>query len=239
MKRCICIIGSGNVATHLAKAFRDKADVTMVSPRTLAGLPAKADVYILAVTDDAIPTVAQSLGEVNGIVVHTSGSTPMSALLPYAARPGVLYPLQTFSKEDTIDYSAIPVFVDCNDEDDLKTLMQTAELFTDKIYVADEETRRRLHIAAVFSCNFVNHLLAISSDILSKERLPLSILRPLIDKTIDKAFSLFNPALGQTGPAVRQDMSTIDKHLSMLESTPEVRNLYQTITQDIINYHSR
>lgn len=232
----ISIIGQGNVATHLAKAFSSRANVTSVNSRTLQGLPTKSDIYIIAVADSAIPDVAQAMIGVDGMVVHTSGTSAATILKPYFSRYGVFYPLQTFSKEVSLDYSSIPVFIESAPEDGT-LLRECASLFTTSIYEADSTVRMQMHIAAVFSCNFVNALLGIGADIMHQAELPFELLHPLLRQTIEKAFSLKNPSDGQTGPAVRYDYKTLCRHILALQSNPDREKIYNTLTNYIMNRH--
>ncbi len=232
MKR-ICIIGTGNVAAHLCVALSDKVDELInVSSRTLEEIPLDSDMYLLAVSDDAIAEVASGLPKLRGILAHTSGSVPMQRLEPYAERYGVFYPLQTFTKGDDLDYAEIPVFIEGNSPEVVKSLEEAAALFTTRIYPADSNRRRRLHIASVFACNYVNHLWDIADSLLAEDGLSLDVLHPLIKATAAKIRHM-SPHEAQTGPARRGDLQVIEKHLSMLQDSPEA-DIYQLLADSIL-----
>lgn len=229
----IAIIGRGNVATHLSRAFAGPAEVTMVNPRTLDSLPADADLCLISVSDDAIPAVASRLAALDAVVAHTSGTTPMSVLAEAGCRrTAVLYPLQTFSKDVPLDYAAIPVFIEGNSDESLDIARRAAELFSEKIIPADSDVRRKLHIASVLSCNFVNHLWALSEELLAEDGISFDLLRPLIAETLRKT-SEVSPKQGQTGPARRHDRRTIDAHLEMLADRPVLHQIYSLLSQSI------
>ncbi|WP_316844412.1 Rossmann-like and DUF2520 domain-containing protein [Pedobacter psychrodurus] len=247
----IVLLGSGNVATHLAKALKAKGEdiVQVYSPnlnnaKLLADLIAaeavddlddlkqNADLYIISVKDDAIETVAQSLKEVTGLVVHTSGTTDINTLSSAVKKAGVFYPLQTFSKTKDISFENIPLCIEASDGDQLAILSALAAKISRQVYELDGEKRKVLHLAAVFACNFPNHLYALANKILNQNGLDFEIIRPLIAETADKVMDNL-PENVQTGPAVRADESTLNKHLSMLTTMPELQNIYQTLSNSI------
>ncbi|MDE6391868.1 MAG: DUF2520 domain-containing protein [Muribaculaceae bacterium] len=232
----IDIIGKGNVGTHLAIALKDVADVASVSSRTLEGLRNDSDIYLISVTDDVISDVAsQVAGHIpcRATLAHTSGSTPLSAISGFHRFTGVFYPLQTFSKNVSLEYADIPFFIEGSDSNTHDILCETARLVSRSVYTADSEKRRDLHVASVLSCNFVNHLWALASGYLSQKELPFDALKPLIRETTRK-IQAANPADVQTGPAVRHDMKTIEAHMSRLESDPELKEIYRLLTLSII-----
>lgn len=253
----IDIIGTGNVATHLFRAFGaigDVADVAMINPHTLEGKRSRADYTLIAVKDDAIPDIAKKIQSFNcGVIAHTSGSTSLDTLVMAsigvdtncAAKKiengkcgfGVFYPLQTFSKGVDLNYSEIPIFIEGSDKTSEDALHKLASLISDKVMSADSHQRRVLHIAAVFACNFTNHLIGMSREILGFNNLPLEVLRPLVNETLRKAFVSNDPYKLQTGPAVRGDGSTMNAHLELLDSFPEMKNVYETLSKSIIEKH--
>lgn len=257
----IDIIGTGNVATHLHKAFsavREIADVVMINPHTFEGKRSKVDYTLIAVKDDAIPEIAKKIQHFNcGIVAHTSGSTSLATLVNAHAEShaapdlnriatktetgisgyGVFYPLQTFSKNVDLNYSEIPIFIEGSDKTSEAYLLNLASLISDKVLRADSHQRRILHIAGVFACNFTNHLIGISQEILEANNLQLESLKPLVNETLRKAFLSDNPYKLQTGPAVRGDESTMNAHLELLDSFPEMKNVYKTLSNSIIEKH--
>ena len=250
----IVLLGSGNVATHLFRAFsaaeeiqvkqvynhskdtldffRNKTEVT-----TEISELASADIYLLALKDDVIPEIAPKLSDKNVLVVHTSGSVAMDALAD-CPRRGVFYPLQTFSKDKEVDYSEIPFCLEANNSRDLELLKQVAAKISKKSYEVSSAERKKLHLSAVFVCNFVNHLYAVGEQICQKSEIPFEILKPLIKETANKV-QQESPAKVQTGPAIRSDRSTIDAHLHLLESSQENREIYTLLTSAIQTFHGK
>ena len=168
-KKIINIIGRGNVATHLANAFEGKAEINMVNPHSLAELNTDADLTIISVTDTAIAKVLDKLPKINGIVAHTSGSTSIDVFKSFRQdRFGVFYPLQTFSKSKKLKYEDIPFYIEASDKITADTLFNYALLISDNVRFADSSQREKLNIAAVLSCNFVNHLWALSEKYLKE-----------------------------------------------------------------------
>lgn len=192
-----------------------------------------ADYYIISVKDDAVAPVAAALHSVTGIVAHTSGSVPADALLPASDQTGVFYPLQTFSKADTVDVRQVPFFIEGNDTAVFDSLTSLARKISDRVYAADSAHRAVLHIAAVFACNFANNLWAIASDLLAQGGYSLDVMKPLLEATLDKAMRM-HPDLAQTGPAVRGDTRVIDSHRSKLSGTD--LQIYDLLTQSIANH---
>jgi predicted short-subunit dehydrogenase-like oxidoreductase (DUF2520 family) len=224
MKR-IVVIGQGNVAWHLCRWLAPIAEVIHVNSRSLEGLPAKADLYIISVSDGAIASVAQKLTNVDGVVVHTSGSSDIDTLPAEIKRRGVLYPMQTFTKGKELEYNTIPLFVEGNDSSVEQYLLEVATLMSGNVQTADSDKRRRIHLSAVFACNYVNYLFTLAEDVLKIDGLNLSLLYPLIDETINKSRSI-TPEQAQTGPARRHDMVTIAKHEALLSDYTEMKKLY-------------
>lgn len=257
----IALIGAGNVATHLGrKLFGVGEELTQVFSRNwlkakqladelgavpvvdLAEITASADLYLIAVHDDAIGEVAARLAEngvVDRLVVHTSGATPMqlfSEAAPGLERVGVLYPLQTFSKIRQPDFTKIPICVDASQTSDRELLRSLALNISPHVYPINDQQRATLHLAAVFVNNFTNHLFAIGENILKVGDLPFEMLLPLIQETVGK---LENgpPAAMQTGPAIRHDEATIERHLRQLDGQPDLQEIYRLISQNIIASH--
>ncbi len=229
----ICIIGQGNVATHLCVALFGKVDeLLQVNSRTLDDLPLDCDCYILAVSDDAIASVAARLPRLSGIVAHTSGSKPLEVLTPYADRCGVVYPLMTFSKEADLDYSLIPFFIEGSSDDVVAELTSLASQISDRVCVMDSATRLKMHVASVFACNFTNYLWSATYGLLQQADVPFQYILPLIDATTEKIHHL-TPRNAQTGPAKRGDTSVINAHLNALASSPQLQELYRLLTEAI------
>lgn len=248
----VVIVGSGNVATHLslAMASLEGIEICQVYSPTEAHAeilaerlncdfvtdPAQirkdADVYLFALKDQALETVIRAVPANNGLWLHTSGSMPMQVFAGYTERYGVLYPLQTFSKSREISFRGIPLFIECHREEDKNCLEDLARRLSGKVCELSSEKRRSLHLAAVFACNFTNHIYALAEEILAKEGLSRDYLFPLIDETAAKVHEL--PAQeAQTGPAIRYDENIINKHLCMLADDPDVQTLYRLLSQSI------
>lgn len=251
MKRVV-IIGSGNVATSLAHGLAARCEVAQIYSRTLAhaqaladaiGCPATnnfdelvrdADVYIVAVKDDAIVDVLAAVPDNGALWVHTSGSKPISLFEGYRRRYGVLWPMQSFSREVVAPLDEVHFFAEGSDEAALNDLMSLAQLLSSHVVAAGSEQRRWLHVASVFSCNFANHLWALADELLEAQGLPFDALKPLIRTTVDKLDRL-TPSESQTGPAVRHDTQVIDNHLAMLDG--DKRDIYRLLTESIMNHH--
>ncbi len=252
----IVIIGSGNVASHLALRLKDAENthVAQVYSPTLAhaedlanklpdcqavssvdDIKRDANFYLISLTDSAVPSFAAQMPEVDGIVAHTSGSVPMSVL--GSERAGVLYPLQTFTKEAQLVMTDVPFFIEATDEATLHALIALARLIAPnrQPQLADSRQRQTIHLAAVFASNFANNLWAIAEKILAKEEYPLDVLMPLIQATLDKAKTI-SPVAGQTGPAIRHNQEIIDKHIDMLSGDPALQRIYIDLTQNIQRY---
>jgi predicted short-subunit dehydrogenase-like oxidoreductase (DUF2520 family) len=150
-------------------------------------------------------------------------------------RKGVFYPLQTFSKNREVNFNNVPICVEATEAEDLKLLMNLGKSLSEKVVEVNSEERTKLHLAAVFVNNFVNHLYAIGDDILSDNELPFDLLHPLIEETASKIKTLA-PSQVQTGPASRGDQKTIEKHLHLLKEGP-ISVLYQQLTESITKKH--
>lgn len=238
-KRKVTIVGTGNVACHLFKVLssvksREEWETVIVNSRTLEGLPELSDLILISVKDDAIPEVALRLIGKGKTVAHTSGSVSIDVLKGIAKEYGVFYPLQTFSKKRELNYKEIPFFIEGNDEQAFKTLRELASEISAEVFEADSQIRKKLHIAAVFACNFSNHLVSIADDLLHEEELDYKVLLPLLKETIGKLDSL-PPREAQTGPAVRDDESVMTIHKEMLRERPELQTIYQLLSDSIRN----
>jgi predicted short-subunit dehydrogenase-like oxidoreductase (DUF2520 family) len=248
-------VGAGNVAWHLAQAF-DEAGVKVVEvysrnflhaeslcqhlyeaepKRDLDFLDSKADLLLISVSDDALAEVIDNLIlRPDMLVAHTSGSISMKVFEGYPYPYGVFYPLQTFSKKRNLDVSKVPFCIEGQNDKVVHQLTQLARKISKAVYQISSEERKILHISAVFACNFVNHLLALSKDILDGEKLDFAILKPLIQETIQKALDSKSPLDVQTGPAVRRDFQVIEQHLHYLEQEPLKKKIYEILTESIL-----
>lgn len=252
----IVVIGSGNVATLLGCRLKAMGHhmVQVYSPtaahahqlatklqaevaENLSSVVSDADIYLIAVKDDAIPAVAQQLSHVGGVVVHTAGSVDVDILKPYCPRRGVLYPLQTISKDKELDFSVIPLFVEANTTADEAMLMGVASQLSTDVHRANSAARKAVHLSAVYACNFVNHLYALAYDVLEQHQLPFDVLKPLIAETSQKVMTML-PHDAQTGPAVRNDKSVMNSHLQMISDASQ-RQLYQLLSQSIMRRYQQ
>ncbi|MFV5687957.1 Rossmann-like and DUF2520 domain-containing protein [Flavobacterium sp. ZT3R25] len=247
----VIIIGSGNVAQHLIAAFQDsqnlgsEIELVQVFSRQTTNVSnildydkitddwnalVEADLYIIAVSDDAIADVSSQLPFKNRLVVHTSGSVSLNAL-DDNNRKGVFYPLQTFSKNKVVDFKTIPICLESENATDFQLLDKVAKAISEKVFAINSEQRKALHVAAVFVNNFVNHLYEIGSEICQEHQVPFEILKPLIAETAEKIMVL-SPEEAQTGPAKRNDTATIEAHEAFL-SNENYLTIYKTLTQSI------
>ena len=256
----ITLIGAGNLATRLGTALKDKGykflqvySRTIESAGALAdkldcepvnapeSISGEADLYICALKDDALAEVL-SLVTATGFgktpMIHTSGSLPMSVLAPFSDKYGVLYPLQTFSKDKEIDFISIPIFIEASEPDVLEILSRISRDLSDNVINLDSEKRKALHVSAVFACNFVNYMYTVAGDILDKNDLDFQYLIPLIDETAKKIHEM-KPVSAQTGPAKRYDNKIIEQHINMLSYSPALAELYETISKRIFERHKQ
>ena len=217
------------MASFLKEHIKPPFELTAVGGRQRkCPIPQDADLYIIAVSDRSIPSVAEELKDVEGFVVHTAGSVPMDVLSQ--GRRGVLYPLQTISKTRQLPASKVPFYIEASQEKDLELLRELAESMGSKATVMTSEKRRYLHLAAVFCCNFVNRLYGITADLLEEHNIPFSAMLPLIKETAEKVENL-TPHQAQTGPAVRWDEEVMANQMALLDD--EQRQLYQLLSKSI------
>ena len=231
----IALIGRGRVATHLLKALLQAGhEVVSVNSRTLEELPPEADVYILSVKDSALQDVIRNAvkGREGQLFVHTAGSMSMDLFKGCCARYGVLYPMQTFSKEREVDFHQIPLFIEASDAESLQQIRVLADSVSQHVYELSTADRRYLHLAAVFACNFANHCMALSADVLGRIGIPFDVMLPLVDQTVRKLHAMA-PADAQTGPAVRHDNNVIVSQHHLLDDNPKMQNVYDLLTQSI------
>lgn len=251
----VVFAGSGNVAGHLAMAFRQEGlrilqiySPDMSHARALAAqvdaeainicseMNTQADFYLLTVRDENIASVAEQMPQVDGVVCHTSGITAMETLGRFE-HYGVFYPLQTFSKNKNLDISQVPFCLEASSEEIYEALRTLAGRLSSAVYGINTERRMKLHLAAVLVNNFTNHLYAEADEFLKENGLGMGMLLPLIRETVAKIEKL--PAVeAQTGPARRGDRSTIAKHLEILENRDDLKEIYQIFSQQILKkYH--
>ena len=250
----IAIVGAGNVAYTLCKVLiskemspfcvfvrneiaaekmRHDLNVNVVSDyETILN----SDFLIIAVNDDSISEVASHLVDYKGLVVHTSG-TKTSELLNRIERYGVLYPLQTMSRERELSFDDVPLLIYANSPEDLIRLRGFAQQLSSNVKYCDDEQRMTIHLAAVFVSNFTNVMLGIGDKLLKNNGLPLSVMHPLVKEMIEKSFAV-SPDNALTGPARRGDVATIQTHEKMLSDNPKELEIYKVLTDYILEkYH--
>ena len=246
----VIFIGAGNVSTHIANALSDaKIDVLAIYSQSKenAGKLVRqpnthwddfsniklfdADLIIVSIPDNALIEVLKQIPDTNAMVVHTSGSIDINILDSFD-RTGVFYPLQTFSKTKTLDFSTIPMMLESKSDNDLSLLKELAKRITTKVYHINSTQRKKIHIAAIFANNFSNYLFHIASDLLAKDDIPFEVIQPLIAETAKKLKNL-SPFEAQTGPAVRRDKETIENHLNDLNDFPDYQEIYKLMSQQI------
>ncbi|MEE9364466.1 MAG: Rossmann-like and DUF2520 domain-containing protein [Cellulophaga sp.] len=249
----VVILGFGNLATHLYRAFTSCEQIQLVQvfnrsiqkiehlkneidiTCNLAELK-DADIYIISSADDVISLLSNTLNSKDKLVVHTSGSVPLEALSKHK-RSGVFYPLQTFSKEKNVAFNAIPICIETKNESDFKLLHLLASEISKEVFRINSEQRKSLHLAAVFVNNFTNHLYHISSEICKDNDIPFDILRPLLIETAEKT-KFLTPKDAQTGPARRNDTATINGHLEQLK-TEQQKEIYSILSNAIKSTYTK
>jgi predicted short-subunit dehydrogenase-like oxidoreductase (DUF2520 family) len=259
----ISIIGSGNLAWHLIQVFEEHsirvAELYARNKKNAEGLTGYAydvkiqhhpdfrssasSVFFLAVSDDAIyPVASELLLPPGSILVHTSGAKSLEVLeVTRNKNPdiklGVFYPLMTFTKGIRVDFFRVPLCIEGEDETTEYVLLKLAGRLSREVQAVSSYSRSMLHVAAVFGCNFVNHLLALSKEIVEEENLSFDMLKPLMKETFRKAMASEHPADVQTGPAVRDDSSTIALHQNLIKDDSDLLTVYKTLTQSIQDWH--
>ncbi len=257
MIKDIVFIGAGNLATHLALAL-NKATYnilqvysrTHVSAETLAKqvdadsccsfeqVCRDADLYIFALSDKALLPALQALQLKGKKLVHTAGSLPLSVFEDFTTDYGVFYPLQTFSKARQIDFSNIPICIEAKGSDLESELIQMGNQISNSVKLLSSQQRKQLHLAAVFTCNFTNHMYHIGQELLQEEGMDFDLLKPLILETALKVQEMPAKA-AQTGPAVRFDEDVIKAHEESLKMQPDFQKLYRFVSESIYHLHKK
>jgi len=248
----IVIIGSGNLATQLSLALRDAGnDIVQIYSRTedharlladqigcgfttqVEQIRRDADVYVLSVKDDALSEVAAAVcgDRPDGLFIHTAGSIPMDVFRDKARQYGVLYPMQTFSKNRRVDFRPIPCFIEASDPEALAMIHTLAASISEQVVPADSERRKKLHLAAVLACNLTNHCYRLAERVLEEEQTDFQLFLPLIEETARKV-SYLSPREAQTGPMVRNDTKVMDMQLSLLKDE-RTRQIYRLMAESI------
>lgn len=256
----ITLIGAGRVATHLALALKSENQIVQIFSRNfqhaqclatqvnahaideVEQLNLHTDLVIVAVSDQALPNVIQSIVAhlPQSLIVHTSGSTDLSLIKQLHSRAGVFYPLQTFSFERTIDWSNTPLFVEATHPQDLDVLTILANSLSKKVYLYTSKQRQTLHLAAVFACNFSNYCYDMAKQVVDAKQVDFSLLYPLILETANKAI-INDPKHMQTGPAMRGDQNILEMHSNLLQDTNRVdlKTIYTLMSDGIFKRHHR
>ncbi len=242
----VVILGSGNVAIHLAKRLNDAHGAELVQYFSRSGknssyFPAsvmhtddldqleEADLYVIAVRDEAIESLGSRLGDYGGLVVHTAGSISIDSLVS-CPRRGVFYPVQTFSKDRPLDWSETPLALETALPEDMVLLRSFASLFSERVYEIDSKGRKNLHLAAVFANNFSNHMFTLSKELCLQHGLSFEMVKPLILETVRKVMVL-EPEEAQTGPARRRDTAVMNEQVSQLDE--EKKEIYTLLSGSI------
>ena len=249
----IVFVGAGRLATNLASALKQNGhrilavwSRTIASAQTLSvmvgseatdkldSLPRQADAFVVAIKDAALAEVIPPLckGREDQVFLHTAGSMPLSVFAGHTQHGGVLYPMQTFSKERLVDFSCVPIFIEGADEVALHVARQLAESVSREVRILSSADRKHLHLAAVFACNFANHCFALSAKILEQHGLPFEVMLPLIDETALKVHSM-HPLAAQTGPAIRFDQNVIEAQKALLSDDASVQEIYDMMSKSI------
>ena len=254
MRWRVVLIGSGNVATSLALALNGKCHLLQVYSRSMASAEAlasrvgaqatndlsqivtDADIYVISVVDDAITRVLETCPARGGLWVHTSGSTSIDVFKGKRTRYGVLYPMQSFSKSCPARMHEVHIFIEGCDSCATQKVKELAMLLTNNVHEITSRERERLHVAAVFACNFANHMFTLSSEVLDEAGIPFDAMLPLIKTTIAKLDNL-TPTQSQTGPAARGDVNVIERHLQSLSG--DKHDIYRLLSQSILNRRTR
>lgn len=254
-KTNIVILGTGNLASHLANFISHHPDLKLIQlfnhRKTKEALSlakksncaliskynqikAHADIYFICVKDDSIKEVSENLKKLHlqNLVVHTSGSVDLKELNKASEQIGVFYPLQTFSISDHIDWKTTPLLLEANTKTAFTQLHAFSKLVSTKLKQVNSETRLNIHLAAVFGCNFTNALYAASYQLFEKalSKKEIELLQPILKQSFDKMLIL-GPLNAQTGPAKRNDKITMQKHLELLKSTKKLTSIYKIVSE--------
>jgi len=249
----ICIIGAGNLATQLSLALSLKGHqivqvwsqtaqhasdlakkLNCPSTNDIEKITDDAQIYLIAIKDEAIVPFLNRHQWGDKLVVHTAGSIPMSTLEATCTNFGVFYSFQTFSVNKKVDFDQIPICIEANTSQNLEILNKLACSLSDNIHFYNSDQRKQIHLAAVFANNFVNHFYTIGQEILAEKGISFEILKPLILETAQKIISQ-DPQASQTGPAIRNDRIVLDRQLEMLNNHPDLKHIYSLISDRIIN----
>ncbi len=252
----IVFIGAGNVATHLSVAMKNVGfEILQIYSRTkdsakilgellnvpycfnIADVNKNGDLYIYSVKDSVLEDIISKINIPHATHLHTAGSVSINIFEKYTENYGVLYPLQTFSKNKEINIAEIPFFIEANNKKSELKIEKIVEKLSAKSYYLSSEKRILMHLAAVFACNFSNYMYYLASEITTEADIDFKTLLPLIKETADK-LNYLSPKEAQTGPAIRKDEITIDKHKKLLENKTDLLEIYSTLSKFIESTHT-
>jgi predicted short-subunit dehydrogenase-like oxidoreductase (DUF2520 family) len=250
----LVLIGAGNVATYLGKAFKKAGhDVLQIYSRSesstkglakklscpfttdIKKINPKAEFYIIAVSDNSIPDVVRSFNlplNINPIVLHTSGSVSIKVFGKKFKHCGVLYPLYPFTKAKSVSFKKVPLIIESSDEVTKRKLRQVCSTLSKNVIEMSSTQRKSIQLAAVFANNFTNHLLVLAEKYLAEKKISFDILRPLILESA-KRIQHNSPSLMQTGPAKRGDTEILDEHIQLLKDNPKLQQIYKLLSESI------
>ena len=248
----VVIIGAGNVASVFGRLISAaNHEIIQVYSRSISSAQSlgkelgcsfvdnleavdlTADIYILAITDNALQKIQDSLFLGDKLVVHTAGSVSKKVLSNISSQYGVMYPLQSLRKDQSADQSIIPLLIDANKESVLSIIEQFAFTLSSVVSIVGDDKRLCLHLAAVIVNNFTNHLYTLTAEYCKNEEVDFKMLQPIIEQTALRLRANL-PADLQTGPAIRSDQSTLDKHIQALSNHPELKTIYLTFTESLL-----
>ncbi|MDA3820829.1 MAG: DUF2520 domain-containing protein [Candidatus Delongbacteria bacterium] len=258
MSHQISIIGSGNLGTNLAiTLFQNKFVINSIISRqiknaeqlasqcaALAGtkiehIPDHSDTLFFCVPDDVLTDILANHDFGNTLLIHTAGSMNINVFKKHSNNYAVLYALQTFSKDHIADFKNAPVFIEANNKYSFDRVQQIAGKISLNVQELSSKKRLELHTAAVFACNFTNHMYKIAEDLIQDTDLDFDVFVPLIRETTEKIIDIKDPARCQTGPAVRNDKNTMDKHLAVLKKNKALADLYKIISNRIFEQNRK
>jgi len=249
--KSVIVIGTGAVATNFIKHFLSigitviqqygrtiPLEITIPFISDINNINTDADLYIIAVSDDAIAEVVEQLPSLNGLVVHTAGSVSLDIFASKFSKFGVFYPVQSFSNNRNIDLQLVPFIIEGNSMESVAILKALAVKISNNYFVFTYEKRLQLHLAAVFASNFSNHMNSIAQELLLNENIDFTILRPLLQETFNKILTI-NPLDAQTGPAKRNDINVLEKHSEILTNNPIFQEIYTLISKSISTFNKK
>ncbi len=248
----IVLVGTGNMAWHLGQALAEKGmAISQILGRTISAvnqmayelhvpqtgkpedLDKGADVCLICISDDSIIQVLDTMKPEKCLMIHTAGSVSMDVFKGRALNCGVLYPFQTFTKGRSMSFWKVPILIEANTNENLIRIRKLAERISSRVIEADSSQRLYLHLAAIFACNFSNHMYAIAEKLALEHNLPFELIKPLINETTAKATAI-SPRIAQTGPAVRSNRGIIENHIRLLHDHPDLQQIYRMISDSIM-----